>query len=119
MNLEDLGYSDFFESGRKGVGLYSFAVARVVAEHRGSYRVTNAAGEYTARITGKQMFRASSLEDYPAVGDWVAITELDAEQAVVRGVLPRQTVLKRKESGSSGVQIIAANVDVAFIVQAV
>jgi len=119
MNLEDLGYSDFFESGRNQLGLDSFAVARVIAEHRGLYRVLTASGEYTAKVTGKQMFEASSREDYPAVGDWVAITELDAEQAVIEGVLSRRTILKRKESGSFGVQIIATNVDTAFIVQAV
>ena len=119
MNLEDLGYSDFFESGRKQASLDDFAIARVIAEHRESYRILNVTGERTAKITGKQMFRALSREDYPAVGDWVAVTELNAEQAVIRGVLPRRTVLKRKESGGSDAQIIAANVDVAFIVQAV
>ena len=119
MNLENLGYSNFFESVDKRAGLDGFAVARVIAEHRESYRILNMTGERTAKITGKQIFTASSREDYPAVGDWVAVTELNAEQAVIHGVLPRRTVLKRKESGGSDVQLIAANVDTAFIVQAV
>ncbi|MFA5745187.1 MAG: ribosome small subunit-dependent GTPase A [Candidatus Paceibacterota bacterium] len=118
MDLQSLGYNDFFESGRKRLGLDSFVVARVIAEHRESYRVVNATGEYTAKITGKQMFVATSREDYPAVGDWVSVTELNAEQAVIQAVLPRKTILKRRGVGSSDAQIIAANVDIAFIVQA-
>lgn len=119
MTIEDLGYSDFFESGRTQPDRESFAVARVVAEHRELYRVRTASGEYYAKVTGKKMFTAASREEYPAVGDWVEITELNAEQAVIENVLPRKTVVKRKEAGGSGMQIIAANVDTAFIVQAV
>jgi len=70
-------------------------------------------------VTGKRMFSASSREDYPAVGDWVAVTELDDEQAVIEGIIPRRTVLRRKEAGGPEVQVIAANIDVAFIVQAI
>ncbi len=77
MKLKDLGYSAFFESNRKTLGLDAYSVARVIAEHREAYRVKNTTNEYLAKITGKQMFNASSREDYPAVGDWVAITELD------------------------------------------
>ena len=119
MNLTDLGYDEFFESARMQAGLGACAVARVTAEHRGAYRVLNETGERVAKITGKQMYQASSQEEYPAVGDWVAITELDAEQAVIHGALTRRTVLKRRESGGDGTQVIAANVDVACIVQAV
>lgn len=119
MQLADLGYDEFFEAGRAQSGFASLPVARVVAEHRESYRVMTEAGERSAKVTGKQMFTAASREEYPAVGDWVAIEELNAEQAVIEAVLPRRTVLKRKEAGGSGMQIIAANVDTAFIVQAV
>ena len=63
------------------------------------------------------MFAASSREDYPAVGDWVLITPLDKEKAVIHEILPRKTVLKRKSAGKTDVQIIASNIDVAFIVQ--
>lgn len=119
VKLEDLGYSSFFESNRKALGLDGYAVARVMAEHRGAYRVRNAAGEYLAEITGKQMFDAQSREDYPAVGDWVAITELDQEQAIIHSVLPRKTILKRKYSDRSEVQVIASNIDVAFIIESV
>jgi ribosome biogenesis GTPase len=76
-------------------------------------------GEYLAKITGKQMFNALSIEDYPAVGDWVVISEADRERAVIHGVLPRRTMIKRKYSGRDETQIIATNIDVAFIIESV
>lgn len=96
-----------------------FSVARVTAEHKGAYRVKNERGDFYATITGARMFRASSREDYPAVGDWVAITELDDERAVIRKILPRKTIIKRKRAHADEVQVIAANIDVAFVVESV
>ncbi|MDD5589999.1 MAG: ribosome small subunit-dependent GTPase A [Candidatus Portnoybacteria bacterium] len=119
IKLEDLGYDIFFESNRKKLKLDNFSVGRVTAEHRGAYKVRSANGEYLARITGKQMFNASSREDYPAVGDWVALHELGEGQAVIRGVLPRKTCVKRKHGGKNETQIIATNIDVAFVVESV
>ena len=92
---EDLGYGYFFEDNRKKMGLDNFLVARVTAEHRGIYKVKNETGEYFAKITGKQMFNALSREDFPAVGDWVTISELNNKQAVIHGILPRKTIIKR------------------------
>jgi ribosome biogenesis GTPase len=117
--LEDFGYDAFFESNRKRLKLDGFSVARVIAEYKGAYRVKNPVNECLARITGKQVFNALSREDYPAVGDWVAITEFDAKWAVIRGVLPRKTVIKRKYSNKNETQIIATNIDVAFVVESI
>ena len=123
--IEDLGYNAFFESNRKKLKLDSFSVARVIAEHKGAYEVINQNGKFMAKITGKQIFNASSREDYPAIGDWVAITELDAERAVIRGVLPRKTIIKRKFGDKNRVgdktetQVIGTNIDVAYIVESI
>lgn len=114
--LEDLGYDAFFGAGR---GAGGFQVARVVAEYKEAYRVKNVEGEYLAKITGKQMFNAMSREDYPAVGDWVEISDLGEERAVIHRVLPRRTIIKRRSSGKGDIQVIAANIDVAFIVESV
>ncbi|TFG35778.1 MAG: ribosome small subunit-dependent GTPase A [Parcubacteria group bacterium] len=96
-----------------------FPVARVIAEHKGAYRVKNVNGEYLAKITGQQMFNALSREDFPAVGDWVAITELDEERAVIHKVLPRMTIIKRKYSSKNETQVIATNIDVALVIESV
>ncbi len=117
--LEDLGYDAFFEAHRKALGLTGCAVARVVAEYKEAYRVKNEQGEYLAKITGRQMHHAETRDDYPAVGDWVAITEIDREKAVIRQTLPRKTLLRKKNVGGQEVQVIAANVDVAFIIGSV
>jgi ribosome biogenesis GTPase len=115
--METFGYDDFFESRRNELGWIDFSVARVTSEHKGAYRVINPHGEFLATITGKQMFNASSREDYPAVGDFVAITELGAEKAVIHGILPRKTVIKRKSGSKTETQVIGANIDTALIVE--
>jgi ribosome biogenesis GTPase / thiamine phosphate phosphatase len=123
--IEDLGYDASFESERSRLGLCGFPVARVTSVQKGACRVRDASGERLARVTGKRMFTATSRTDYPAVGDWVAIEALDAERAVIHGTLPRRTVLKRtcgdrnRAGGKDEVQVIAANIDVAFIVESV
>lgn len=122
---EKFGYDSFFEGGRQESRLGGFSVARIVAEHKGAYNIINEKGEFLAKITGKQMFKASSRENYPAVGDWVAVTELDAEKAVIHGILPRKTIIKRKfgdrnkTGNKTEVQIIGANIDVAFVVESI
>lgn len=119
LKIEDLGYDGFFESKRKELGFGGFPVARVVSEHRGSYEVVNEKGRFLARIKGKRMFDALSREDYPAVGDWVPITDLGDGQAVIEGILPRKTVIKRRKGKGdrTEVQVIGTNIDVAFVVE--
>ena len=116
LKLEDLGYGGFFESGR---GADELPVARVIAEYKEAYRVKNTDGEYLAKVTGKHMFHALSREDYPAVGDWVTMTDLGDQRAVIHRVLPRQTLIKRKSSGKNEIQIIATNIDAAFAIESV
>ena len=119
MKLENLGYNDFFESNRKKLALEDFLIARVIAEYKGIYKIKDIDGEYLAKITGKQIFNASSREDYPAVGDWVAITKLGAEQAVINKILPRKTIIKRKYINKDDTQVIATNIDIAFVVESI
>ena len=122
---ENLGYNHFFEAGRNKLKLNGFPVARIISEARGTYKAKNEDGEYFAKITGKQMFQALSRENYPAVGDWVAIKKLEDNRAVIQEILPRQTMLKRKygdknkAGGKDKIQVIATNIDTAFIVQSI
>jgi len=117
IKLEDLGYNNFFESKQKSLGLTEYRVARVIAEYKESYKVKDTDGEYLAKITGKQMFEATKREDYPAVGDWVAITIPSTKTATIHQILPRQTILSKKYSNKQDSQIIATNIDIAFIVE--
>ncbi len=119
MQLEDLGYNDFFKNNRTNLGLDGFSVARVIAEHKGSYKIKNEDYEFFAKVTGKKIFNASSREDYPAVGDWVIIKEQTGNWAIITDILPRQSLIKRKYNNKNGIQIIGTNIDVAFIVESV
>lgn len=122
---EDLGYNTFFELKRIELGFSDFSVARVIAQYKGAYKVKNIDGEFLAKITGKQIFNAKEKEDYPAVGDWVSVTKADEENMVINGILPRQTIIKRRFGDKNrvgekrGAQVIATNIDVGFIIESV
>ena len=120
MKPEDLGYTTELEKIRTDNHLHPFEIGRVTAEHKERYIVRTAEGEFEAEITGNLRFTAKSREDFPAVGDWVALSVYDADFAIIHKILPRFSVIRRQAAGPSGeVQIIAANIDYAFIIQAV
>jgi len=118
IKLEDLGYSDFFENNRESVMNSDLVPARIIAEHKQLYIVRNEKSVFSAKTTGKMIFEALSREDYPAVGDWVLIKVLSKDQAHIYEILPRKTLLKRKSASGSEAQIIASNIDIACVVQA-
>jgi len=94
-------------------------VARVIAVDREHYIVALGNQEISAEITGKLMFSTESPLDYPAVGDWVQVQRVDQDsRAIIHNIRQRKTVLKRKTAGKKiSHQLIAANIDTAFIVQ--
>lgn len=119
MTLEDLGYNATLEKFRIENNLVNFEIGRVISEHKERYMVKTISGELHAEITGNMRFTAKSREDFPAVGDWVALTIYDHDLAIIHSTLPRFSIIKRQAVGQFGeVQIIAANIDFAFLVQA-
>lgn len=120
MQLEDLGYNSRFEEFRKEQNLDDFEIGRITAEHKERYIVRTVAGEFEGEITGNMRFSAVSREDFPAVGDWVAIKIYDSDLAIIHKIFPRFSIIKRKAVGQAGEsQIIAVNIDYAFLVQAI
>lgn len=125
MTNEELGYDKFFEDDKNNQGFLDFDVARVISEHRGLYVVKNSSGEYQGKVRGKQMLEATSRYDYPVVGDWIAITVLDEKHVAIESILKRKTIISRNAEDRSrknnirDIQVISANIDVAFIVQSV
>jgi ribosome biogenesis GTPase len=81
--------------------------ARVTVQQRGLYVLATPAGEATARLSGRFAHEAAE-GDYPVAGDWVAATLRSAEAS--------RTAFARKSVGRGGGQVVAANVDVAFLV---
>ncbi len=91
--------------------------ARVAAQHRGSYNVMTSSGEVAATITGAMLHRAKGTGELPAVGDWVALARTDETSGVIHSVLPRTSSFSRKVAGDeTQEQVVAANVDVVFLV---
>jgi len=120
MNIIDLGMTEELAAICSQQVSPEFTIGRVTQEHRERYVVSDGATEYDAEVTGNLRFSASSRSDFPAVGDWVSMTVYDSGQAFIHGVLPRRSLLARQAVGKPGeIQLIATNIDVAFIVQAI
>jgi ribosome biogenesis GTPase len=86
--------------------------ARIVVVHRGSYVVHDGTTETIAELCGRLLHSAGTPADLPAVGDWVLLHSGTIEQ-----VLPRRTLLSRKAAGEGiSEQVLAANIDLVFIV---
>ena len=120
MNIADLGMTAELDAWCRENVPPEFTVGRVTQEHRERYVVSDGATEYDAEVTGNLRFSAASRSDFPAVGDWVSMTVYDSGQAFIHGILPRKSLLARQAIGKvCEIQIIATNIDVAFIVQAI
>lgn len=116
--LAPYGWRAYVAAGG-GARVRGDAIGRVSAEHQGAFLVRVAEGERSASLPGRlRRAIARGEAERPAVGDWVAI-DLAADAAKVRAVLPRHTRLARKAAGDqAAAQVLAANVDVAFLVSA-
>lgn len=119
MKLSDLGFDRWFETQADVIRREGHGIARVSAVDRGSYIVKNELREVPAVLAGKFSFRLESSVELPCVGDWVAVQyHNDDTAAVIHGVFPRKTFLRRKCAGENvDFQMIAANIDITFIVQ--
>ncbi|MBW1642900.1 MAG: ribosome small subunit-dependent GTPase A [Deltaproteobacteria bacterium] len=117
--IETLGFGKWFQDNVDPVDLNRFDIARVMAVHKDSYTINKGENDVFAELIGKMVFSAASSIDYPAVGDWVFATFYDENTfSIIHNVLPRKSHLKRKTPGKKvDFQLIAANIDVAFIVQ--
>jgi ribosome biogenesis GTPase len=119
--LESLGYNDWFRSQLDPDEIETHEVARVVSVHKGSYVVTKGYGYVIAELSGALRYTVSSSSELPTTGDWVySDFHDDDSHAIIHGILPRKTLLRRKTAGRTiDFQLIAANIDVAFIMQSV
>lgn len=119
MSIKKFGYSDWFQKNTDHEKPAYLQVTRVLTLNRNSCIITNGKKEVVAKISGKLMFSADSPMDYPAVGDWVYAQFFDDDSfAVIHKIIKRKSVLRRKTAGKKiDFQLIAANIDVAMIMQ--
>lgn len=96
----------------------SMQPARVLSEHRGGYVVGIEDGDVNAAVSGRFRHEAAQAENFPAVGDWVALGAVEGDKvAIIHAVLPRSTRFVRPARGDmAGAQVVAANVDVVLLV---
>ncbi len=126
MTLKSLGWSDFFAMELQSLELGDEIIpARVSRNSKHIYHVICEKGKLIARVSGAFRHQAKESSDYPSVGDWVAIKiGMNGLEAEIRGLLTRRTVFSRQAVSASGTesksyeQIVATNVDVAFLVAA-
>lgn len=119
MELRDLGFDEWFEGHADALREDGCCFARVSAVDRGSYVVRDESREVPAEVAGRLSYRSESAVDLPCVGDWVTVHYHNNDTAaIIRQVFPRRTFLRCKTAGQDvNFQMIAANIDTAFIVQ--
>ena len=119
MDLLELGFDRWFHEQQKNNGEPEYPVARITAVDRERYLVRNESNEVSAELSGRLLYLTGSSTDFPCVGDWVYVDYHNSgNSAIIHDVFPRKSVLKRKSSGQSiDYQMIAANIDTAFIMQ--
>jgi ribosome biogenesis GTPase len=118
-SIKQLGFDQWFLNKVSSEHLKEFELARVIAVHKDSFTINNGEVDIYAELLGKIMYSAESPIDYPAVGDWVFTNLYDENTfSIIHNILPRKSLLRRKTPGKKiDIQLIAANIDVAFIIQ--
>ena len=93
---------------------------RVLIEFNYICRVWCEGGEIEAVRSGRLTHRATSRGELPAVGDWVVVRKRpDESRGAIVALLPRRSWFSRRMAGHvTDEQVVAANVDVVFIVMA-
>ncbi|MFH0996391.1 MAG: ribosome small subunit-dependent GTPase A [Pseudomonadota bacterium] len=114
-----MGFDQWFQSHVSELRQEGRDIARISAVDRGAYLIRNQTKEVPAELAGKLYFQVESPIDLPCVGDWVTVQYHNNDTAaIIHEVFPRKTFLRRKSAGEKvDFQMIASNIDVAFIVQ--
>jgi ribosome biogenesis GTPase len=118
VELSTLGFGPFFEEQLQRWDSPTVIPARIATEHRGGYEVWSNTGTGPARLAGR-LRHGQDGEGEPAVGDWVGLRyPPEPEQTtVIDRLFARRTVFTRGAAGREALaQIIAANVDLVFLV---
>jgi ribosome biogenesis GTPase len=126
--LCEYGFDEIFLKDYGPLAEPGDAPARIIETRRGRYSAVCRDGEGGLREvdavpSGRLGHEAVSASELPAVGDWVVLRPTPDGPASVRAVLPRRAAFVRKAPGDTAhdrvdAQVIAANVDSAFIVTA-
>jgi ribosome biogenesis GTPase len=110
--LDALGWNAELASAFEQLQDDNLFPARIAAQHRGEFALLAEEGEVRARAAGRLFYAHEVGGQLPAVGDWVVVTP----PATIASILPRRSAFIRKNAGlDSTEQVLAANVDSAFL----
>ena len=116
MLLQQYGWNTHFENLYTHYKAKDLQAGRVIAIQGFRHTLISMTGTAHAMLSGAVMNSKETWE-LPKVGDWVVFKAYD-EQGIIIDILPRQNELSRKLPGkTSDKQVIAANIDAAFIIQ--
>ncbi|HXQ46709.1 MAG TPA: ribosome small subunit-dependent GTPase A [Caulobacteraceae bacterium] len=115
--IEDFGWSETLQHAFAPHAARGLEPGRVVVQQRGLYTTLTDHGELAAQLSGR-LANDPASDSHPAVGDWVALAARpDEGAATIHAVMPRRTVFVRRAANTAQTeQVVAANVDAAFLV---
>lgn len=119
MDLDLMGWDTFHAEHFQPFEAEGYAVGRVTTEYRHLYQVLSKHGELLAEVSGRMRYASPDADGHPAVGDWVVLTVREEARAIIHAVLPRRSKFSRKVAGRQFTeQVVAANIDTVFLVNA-
>jgi ribosome biogenesis GTPase / thiamine phosphate phosphatase len=116
--LRALGWSEARARAFVPLVARELAPARVVAQHRSHYVVSDGELDRRAVLRGALRAELGASMDVPVVGDWLAIRRTSSP-SIIEALLPRSSAFARQRAGVAiAAQVVAANVDLALIATA-
>src|SRR5665647_1017562 len=117
MELAEYGWDSALEESFAPHAALGLTPARVVKQLRDLSTLVTGQGELPGEVSGRFRHTAGGPADYPAVGDWAAVNLFAGGSAIIEALLPRRSAFTRKAAGEAvEAQIVAANVDMVFLV---
>ena len=117
--LENIGFQDYSPEAIPEE-FKNFEIGRITHVHKNSYTLSDGVNEFYAEITGTMLYSSESELDLPVVGDFVFYQKVDEDFCIIQKILMRKNLLKRKKSGIEiSFQPLAANIDVALLIQSI
>ncbi|MFC7737997.1 ribosome small subunit-dependent GTPase A [Roseomonas sp. GCM10028921] len=115
--IEQYGWSDVLRVAFEPHARAGHLPGRIIIQQREAHLVVTDGGNLSARVSGRLRHEAREA-GHPAAGDWVALTaNPSAGTATIHAVLPRRTAFVRRAADSlQTLQVIAANIDIVFVV---
>lgn len=115
--IEQYGWCDALRLAFEPHARAGYIPGRIIVQQRLANLVATDAGTLSAKLSGRMRHEAREA-GHPAAGDWVALSANASEgTATIHAVLPRRTAFVRRAADSvQTLQVIAANIDVVFVV---